>query len=378
MDLLKEFGKGESNEALKINTELLKLNADFHKKKSDQNKKNAADELTKLKEDAQILQDEKKIKFLEDQVAINEIDTQSVNERFLRTLELERVFQEQVSQLKISAAHRQLELLTEQGLQETAVFRQIQMEKLQAEKELSEQRIQTAQKESEAKKAIHNKALDVFGDVVDATIGLLSRDEKARKKNFALLKAIEAAKVTINLAAELSEIFKTYATLGPFGQLLAIFQAAASTARAFTAISKIKGASFYDGGPTGNKVLYRDADGHDVVGAVHKDEYVVPKAELARPDVATRVNYIDRIRRKRLGFVDGGFTSVDTTPSGISDTNSNTQGPGNGDAQETLQLLREIKQVLLQRSNELRATVLLDDLEGVAQLRDQIQARADI
>ena len=148
----RKFGKGESNEALKINTELLKLNADFHKKKSDQNKKNAADELTKLKEDAQILQDEKKIKFLEDQVAINEIDTQSVNERFLRTLELERVFQEQVSQLKISAAHRQLELLTEQGLQETAVFRQIQMEKLQAEKELSEQRIQTAQKESEGKK----------------------------------------------------------------------------------------------------------------------------------------------------------------------------------------------------------------------------------
>ncbi|WP_373399672.1 hypothetical protein V8V91_08445 [Algoriphagus halophilus] len=85
---------------------------------------------------------------------------------------------------------------------------------------------------------------------------MLSENAKARKKNFAVLKAVQAAEIAANTTTEISNIFKGYSALGPFGQALAIVQAAIAAARGASAIARINsteiqggGEVFADGGP---------------------------------------------------------------------------------------------------------------------------------
>lgn len=86
-------------------------------------------------------------------------------------------------------------------------------------------------------------------------------------------------------------------------------------------LAVIDSQQFYEGGPTGNKSLFKDPAGRDVAGWVHTKEWVAPEHMLKDPETGPVIRKLEATRRAKRGFYDGGFTSADTTPTY---TSSNT------------------------------------------------------
>lgn len=104
------------------------------------------------------------------------------------------------------------------------------------------------QKLNDAIAQMEQAKLAVFNEGTSAVIGLLASDEAARKKNANAIKFFESGRVAVNGVAEISEIAKTFAALGPVGQILAAFRIAFSAARTVTGIRRINATKFALGG----------------------------------------------------------------------------------------------------------------------------------
>ena len=103
-----------------------------------------------------------------------------------------------------------------------------------------------------------------------------------------------------------------------YGAIVAGVKIASVTAKSASAISKIRGASFYEGGHTGNSVLIPDQHG-GLVGGVHKNEWVAPEWMTSNPQYGGVINWLEGIRQR--GFKDGGFTTLETNPAAIGANN---------------------------------------------------------
>ncbi|WBL25128.1 hypothetical protein [Zunongwangia sp. HGR-M22] len=79
--------------------------------------------------------------------------------------------------------------------------------------------------------------------------------------------------------------------------------------------NEAKTTGFFNGGPTGaNGLGFIDDSGHEPVGYVHKNEYVIPEIVRKDPEMPQIEKYIENKRRKKLGlFYDGGPTSMEET-----------------------------------------------------------------
>lgn len=174
------------------------------------------------------------------------------------------------------------------------------------------------------RKALQEQALNVSKDALDVGIQLLSKDEEARKKNAAKIKAFQIGKVTIDGVKEVQGIFASFSSLGPIGQILAAIQAAVAVARTGAAIQKIKAQKFAGGGYTGPGIGPADSSGHKPAGVVHGGEWVAPAWMVQRHGGV--ISQLEGIRQR--GFAKGGFVP-DTTPT---PTPTVGEAAGGGDA----------------------------------------------
>lgn len=128
-------------------------------------------------------------------------------------------------------------------------------------------------------------------------------------------------------------------------------------------VAEISSQTFAKGGHTGKKGAYRDHTGHEVAGVVHTNEYVIPKNVLDDPSTTPVVNYLERIRRAKGGYADGGFTSVNTRPVLPSSVASGSSSIDNQKLDQMINKLDQLIMVARAWPSDIKAHVVLTDLE---------------
>lgn len=170
--------------------------------------------------------------------------------------------------------------------------------------------------ENEARRTeIMQQGLAAASGVFAGLATLLTQNAQARKKNFVVLKAVQAAEVAANTTTEISNIFKGYSALGPFGQALAIVQAAIAAARGAAAINAINntqiqgGESFAEGGPVFGPSHKAGGIPFTVRGSrsryeMEGNEIIMSKGVYENPllrSIASELNYMGGGRKFALG-----------------------------------------------------------------------------
>jgi hypothetical protein len=249
------------------------------------------------------------------------IDTTAQEEllknQFLKALISEQEYEDQRFLLQQEAYNRRLEYLRQKFGEESAAYVALENEKLENQMQYEQERQDLTERTEQARQAAIQGGLTALGGFVEETIGLLKSEEGERKKNSIALKAFSAGKVLIDTQEAIMAIIKN-AQSNPSnilfpgaGDIIAGVKIAGVVAKSAVALSRIRSTSFYDGGPTGNKVLIPDAHG-GIVGGVHKNEWVAPEWQTKHPVYGPVIGWLENMRQN--GFVDGGFVGTETSP----------------------------------------------------------------
>lgn len=298
-----------------------------------------------------------------------ELDT--VEKSFLTKLFTEEDYRMKSLEAEASFYEKKLQALRDAGLQDSEQYRKIELDKLAAQREISEERIKVQEREADIKRRINKGVEDAAKSALDVAIDLLSQDEAARKKNASAIKAFEIGKVTIDGIKEVQGYFAGYASLGPIGQGIAIAQSAFAAVRTGLAIKKITSQKFAGGGFTGSGFGYPDDTGRKPVGIVHQDEYVAPTHQIER--YPSLFSFLDQDRMKK--YATGGFTSIDTTPRNISDVEI---GQGGSFSSSSLEDAMERFSEVLNQGLDVKANIVQSEYEAKKNEVDQIKKRASI
>lgn len=116
------------------------------------------------------------------------------------------------------------------------------------EQDLFDKRKDLAEREAEFQRELNQIRLGTAEEGLGIITDFLSRDEAARKKNAAAIKSFETARIIIAGQAELAEIAKNAAALGPAGLGIGIARSAVAIARTVAAIAKVQTTRFARGG----------------------------------------------------------------------------------------------------------------------------------
>lgn len=194
---------------------------------------------SELEAHLQAQEEEEEIKYLEEQLKLEE--------RFEETLEAEMAREQKLFELK---QHRLAlaEVLAE-GIygQESEKYRSIRKEILQNQIDFDKKEVENKKRSAELQKAIAQEQIGYAQDVISIGIELLSTDEQARKKNAGVIKAFTIGKIWADLAQEIAGYFTTKdnaLTLGVTGTI----KAAIATARATAQVAKVARQQFEKGG----------------------------------------------------------------------------------------------------------------------------------
>lgn len=233
-----------------------------------------------------------------------------LQDKIARVIDIEQGSELLRLEMKRNALNAQLDLLRQNGLQETQEFQRILGEKIKADEQYQTQRLENERRTAELKRKIEETALGASADFFGVYADLLGQDEKARKKNAAAIKTFQTAQVVIQGISEVQKIWAHAADLGPIaGPIIGAIQTAVAVARSAIAIGKIQATKFFFGGFTGIGRGRPDETGARPVGVVHEREWVGPRWMVESPALAPVFNTLESIRRR--GFADGGFS---TTP----------------------------------------------------------------
>jgi hypothetical protein len=244
--------------------------------------------------------------------------------QFLQALMTEQEYYDQRYELQQQDYERRLEFLRQKFGEESEAFVQLENEKLESQREYEAQRAELTKRTEEMRGKVMEEGLTAVSDLVGSTIDLLGKEEGERKKNSLALKAFSAGKVLIDTQEAIMAIIKN-AEANPqnilfpgAANIIAGIKIAGVTAKSVTALSKIRGTSFYSGGYTGNQVLVPDQHG-GIVGGVHKNEWVAPEWMNRDPQYGSVISWLEGVRQR--GYKDGGFTTLDTSPSALAANN---------------------------------------------------------
>lgn len=325
------------------------------------------EETEKAREEIKAIEiEDEDVDVIDEQVAERASQEDLLKNRFLKQLETERAYEDQRYQLQQESYERRLQFLRQKHGEESAAFVQLENEKLEKQRTYEQQRAELTKRTEEARQQAMGAGFNAFSGFVDATIDLLGKEESERKKNSIALKAFEAGKVVVAGISEIQQIWKNAAALGPFGQVVAAIQTAAAAARTSSALSEINSTSFYAGGHTGDKVILPDAHG-GIVGAVHKNEWVAPDWMTGHPVYGQTIGWLEAMRKR--GFKDGGFTTVNTTPTVPV---SNTLGTAPDES-------RELMMMFLKSNDQLIKTIERKRFEvTTGQIRDGLQEEEEL
>lgn len=147
---------------------------------------------------------------------------------------------------------------------------------------------------------MEQEKIALFNEGTNAVIGLLSADANARKKNAEAIKAFTVGQIAVNLQNEISGLFASFSTLGPFGQAAAILRAAFSTARAVASIKRVSSQKFEWGGVLQGPSHRQGGIPIEAEG----DEIVLTKGVYRNPAlrrVASQINYMAGGRKFEAG-----------------------------------------------------------------------------
>lgn len=263
--------------------------------------------------------------------------------KFLQAIITEQQYEEQRYQLQQAAFERRLAYLQQAHGLESAQYIALENEKLEAQRTYEEQRAELTRRTEEARSALLDQGRDSITQFADGVIAALSTEEAARKKNAQAIKAFSIGKVVVDTQESIMAIVKN-AQANPgnilFPGLSAIitgFKVAGVLAQSAASIATIRKQGFYEGGLTGNHVLYRDHQNRAVVGAVHANEWVGPAWMVNSPQYGPVIQHLEHIRQR--GFAAGGFTTA--LPSIAPAASAAASGP-NADFQQMVQeMLRE-------------------------------------
>lgn len=237
-------------------------------------------------------------------------EIQVLKDKFARVVDEEQKYELLRAEMLRNSLAARLQFLSDAGLQETDVFKETLDAKLKADEDYQAKRLENEERTAKLRTELEKKGFDAQKGLFDATIELLSRDEQARKKNGAVIKALKIAQVQIDSIREIQGIWASVSDIPPpFGQILGAVLTAATVIRAVTAVSKIQNTKFAGGGYTGIGLGMPDETGHRPVGVVHEREWVGPRWMVESPEFGPVIRSLEMVRQR--GFADGGYS---TTP----------------------------------------------------------------
>lgn len=228
-----------------------------------------------------------------------------------------------------------------------------------------------ARRETEFQKRLNLEKVSGYADLSAALGDFLAGDEKARKQHAEAVKAFEIGSILANLYAEIQGYFRSGATLGPAGAVLAKIQSAAATVRAFAAVRRVASQKFAEGGFTGPGGE-RDSTGHRVAGVVHDHEWVAPKWMNESPATAPVIRALENIRQR--GFAEGGFTTPNTTPNAATLAAAVNDEP----IRKLEATLNELGRAVARMPQRLRAEVVYQDIEDAGKTLNDIRDLASL
>lgn len=316
-----------------------------------------------------------KLKVLED---LSENEILQNNRNFVESLITEEQYELQKLENLRASNERKLLLLQELGLQETEAFKEAQSEQVEIQRKTNEEKLAIEQRAATIKNQIQGQVRKGIFDSLNFGIQALSTDEKARKKHASAIKAFEIAKIQVNLASEIQGIWgNTNKSLPPWlATPIAILNTGLAVGRAAVQTAKISKAKFFFGGKTGSKGIYRDNFG-DVAGVVHTNEWVAPQWMVDHPVYGSVVNTLEGIRNNKGGFMDGGFTSVDTSPIGLQGVPISQSNDIQG-VQELIEKMNEVVESVSKIPKRIKADVVYNEYEAVRQEIGEIQNESSL
>lgn len=237
-------------------------------------------------------------------------ETTVLRDKFAQLIDLEQNHELRIAEIRKNAADARLRFLQEQGLKETEEYKQALDDKAKADDEFQAKLKDNERRTSEFKQKLHDIDAGLFNDAVDFGIQLLSKDEAARKKYSAAIKAFQIGEVLVSGYNEIQKIYLKYAAY-PAGGLLAQAEAIPAGIRTAFAVAKIATTKFAGGGFTGPGFgQVPDNTGHRPVGVVHAHEWVSPPWMTQHPVYGEQIRMLESIRQR--GFADGGFATTPT------------------------------------------------------------------
>lgn len=239
-----------------------------------------------------------------------------------------------------------------------------------------------ASKEAQAEKkaiadaeiAIQQESHAVFNEGINSVVSLLASDVASRKKYANEIKTLQVGQVAVNGITEVSEIAKTFATLGPIGQILAAFRIAFAVARTAAGINRINAQKFELGGPVSGP---RHSAGGVPIEA-EGGEFIFSRKAVR----SIGMNTLNAINR-RLTFADGG--AVPSNPFASSGSAASPAAGGGSAGADPFAALGRLENTIVEltaamdrRFDRIQVTNNLQETEkGLATL-NQLRNEADV
>jgi len=288
-------------------------------------------------------------KFIDEQV--NAIEDQAVRQQAAFEVMLDAGLQSQQQADRAKYEARQAAFADELALiesslgKESAAYKKVFGTMVKDQADFGKKEVAEREKAFKAKRQLQNMEMATAGDVLNFGLELLGQDADARKKHHSLYTALAAAKIIVDGTKEVQQIWEYSAenpangpSAGTAGIIMGGIQTAVAVGRTAVALSKLGGGgggggdntSYAQGGATGTGAglavspwgqlmamsgmsvgssgKLHDGSGFAVAGVVHEDEYVIPKWQLADPQVAAVAQWLEA--RRLRGFADGGHTSA--------------------------------------------------------------------
>ncbi|MDO7875551.1 phage tail tape measure protein [Hymenobacter sp. ASUV-10] len=246
-------------------------------------------------------------------------------------------YDEAIFQAKMAARERELAYTKEKNGEESAEYKKLLAEKLKAQADHTTKAKKTEDdlakfkgKLVETDKFMNNDNVKFLEESIGKQTVLYKTFQVARK-------ALAIANIGMSLVDEIQQYWATAAGMGPIaGPIYGIGMSGLAVIRSGMAISKVAG--FREGGATGDGMVVQrpkmgglldvfsaatgmrigtggqltDAQGYEVAGVVHKNEYVIPEWMRADPQVMQVENWLEA--RRQRGFYEGGPTSEGRRP----------------------------------------------------------------
>jgi hypothetical protein len=316
-----------------------------------------------------------------------------LKDKFTRIVDAENNHELLLAEMRRNAANARLEALRGATDQDSIIFQTALDDKLKADEDYQAKLLSNQERTAKFKGDLEKKGFEAQKELFSATIEFLSRDEKARKKNGAVIKALQVAQIQIDGIREIQGIWASVSNIPPpFGQAIGIALTAASVLRAVTAISKVNSTKFALGGIAkfgffggrphsqgGTKGYFDDGTRLEV----ERDEAfaIVNKRDAPLLRALSGINSLHGVPYFADGgmpkFATGGLPTVNTTPTTVASPQAAAQ-PLLRNMNSFMEAVDEFGRLVRVFPREVKSRVVYTELRDTANEVATVEADASI